>query len=276
MSGRTGSRWHWPISSGRRTAIFQMVNERQDRLEARLDEFIQETNRNFQMVNERQDRLEARLDEFIQETNRNFQMVNERQDRLEAALAEFIRETDRNFQMVNEKFQLLNERHDLQEARTARLEATVNRLIGRMDNVAGSNYELKIEKTIGSPTGEYLHIHAPRILKGAWTAAVPELIGLIHQASGSGVITLEQAKEIWDMDLIFTGRRDDTGEEAHVAAEISITIGTSDITRAIDRAAILESIISRPVIPAVIGAHIDEARTALAETRGVTVMLRPE
>ena len=171
---------------------------------------------------------------------------------------------------------MLNERHDLQEARTAKLEATVNRLIGRMDNVAGSNYELKIEKTIGSPTGEYLHIHAPRILKGAWTAAVPELIGLINQASGSGAITMEQAREIWDMDLIFTGRRDDTGEEAHVAAEISITIGTSDITRAVDRSAILESIISRPVIPAVIGAHIDEARTALAETRGVIVMLRPE
>ena len=60
----------------------------------------------------------------------------------------------------------------------------------------------------------------------------------------------------------------------HVAAEISITIGNIDITRAAHRAGILELVIGQPVMSAVIGAHIDEDRAALANANSVAVILR--
>ena len=60
----------------------------------------------------------------------------------------------------------------------------------------------------------------------------------------------------------------------HVAAEISITIGNIDITRAAHRAGILELVIGQPVMPAVIGTHIDEDRAALANANSVAVILR--
>ena len=145
---------------------------------------------------------------------------------------------------------------------------------GRLDNLAGSDYEFKVEKNIGSLAGEHLRIRRTKVLKGPRTGLDYELTELVEDAEDNGVITEEQNHELGRSDLIFAGRRRTDGADLYVAAEISITIGNSDITRAAQRAGILELVTGQSVIPAVIGAHIDEDRATLATNNNVAVILR--
>ena len=78
------------------------------------------------------------------------------------------------------------------------------------------------------------------------------------------------------IDLIFAGRRRPDVATTHVAAELSITIGDDDITRASNRADTLAQAINLPVVPAVIGARIDRQRTELAAENNVAVILEPD
>ena len=145
-----------------------------------------------------------------------------------------------------------------------------------MDNGFGANYEYKVEKNIRTFAAQQLQFRSARVLYGARPGLPPELQELVNQAEGRGTITLEQVGELWAVDLIFNGRRQNDGLEVYVAAEASITIGDRDITRASERAGILAAATGSLAIPAVIGARIDEQRTALAAANNVTVILMPE
>ncbi len=175
---------------------------------------------------------------------------------------------------TNQNFQLVNQRLDSLEADVAVLKADMIQVKGRLDNLSGSDYEFKVEKNIGSLAGEHLRIRRTKVLKGPGTGLDYELTELVEDAEDNGVITEEQNHELGRSDLIFAGRRRTDGANLHVAAEISITIGNIDITRAAHRAGILELVTGQPVIPAVIGAHIDEDRSALANANSVAVILR--
>ena len=145
-----------------------------------------------------------------------------------------------------------------------------------MDNGFGANYAYKAEKNISAFAARQLQLRAVKVLFGARPGLTPELQELVNQAEGCGTITLEQVGELWAVDLIFNGRRQSDGLEVYVAAEASITIGDRDITRASERAGILAAATGSLAIPAVIGARIDEQRTALAAANNVTVILMPE
>ena len=140
----------------------------------------------------------------------------------------------------------------------------------------GINYEFKIEKNIASIAGRYLQVRRINVLKGAWTGLAPGLMDLIEQAEDDGIITGEQSYELGLTDLIFDGRHKDDASVLHVAAEISITVGDIDITRATERANILRAVMNRPVVPAVIGSRIDDTRAAMAAANNVTVILMPD
>lgn len=175
---------------------------------------------------------------------------------------------------TNQNFQLVNQRLDRLEADVAGLKADMIQVKGRLDNLSGSDYEFKVEKNIGSLAGEHLRIRRTKVLKGPRTGLDYELTELVEDAEDNGVITEEQNHELGRSDLIFAGRRRTDGADLYVAAEISITIGNSDITRAVQRAGILELVTGQSVIPAVIGAHIDEDRATLATNNNVAVILR--
>ena len=200
--------------------------------------------------------LPERFAAFVETTNQNFQLVNQRLDRLEADVAGL-------------KGDMTGVKGDV-----AGLKADMIQVKGRLDNLSGSDYEFKVEKNIGSLAGEHLRIRRTKVLKGPRTGLDYELTELVEDAEDNGVITEEQNHELGRSDLIFAGRRRTDGANLHVAAEISITIGNSDITRAVQRAGILELVTGQPVIPAVIGAHIDEDRATLATSNNVAVILR--
>ena len=175
---------------------------------------------------------------------------------------------------TNQNFHLVNQRLDRLEADVSVLKTDMAGVKGRLDNLSASDYEFKVEKNIGSLAGEYLRIRRTRVLKGPRAGLDYEFTERIEDAEDNGIITEEQNHELGRSDLIFAGRRRTDGTDLHVAAEISITIGNIDITRAAHRAGILELVIGQPVMPAVIGAHIDEDRAALANANSVAVILR--
>ena len=225
-------------------------------LPERFADFVQITNRNFQLVYERQDRLETDIAEFVQITNRNFQLVYEGLDRLETAQTE------------------TNQRLDRLETGVSALNTRMNRMEGKLDNSMGTNYERKVAKNIYSLMGS-LNLRRTHVLKGYLVGMSREFADLVDDAEDDGLITAEQNNEVMWVDLVCLGRNRYNGSEQYVAGEISITIGSSDITRAAQRAAILSSVVGHTVQPAVFGAYIDDERTALAASQGVAVLPTP-
>ena len=156
------------------------------------------------------------------------------------------------------------------------IKTTFKQINGKLDKGFGANYEHKVADNIGSIAGQHLQMRRPTVLKATGIAMDPAISDLIERAEEEGRITQEQANDLLRIDLIFTGRRRPDGATTHVAAELSITIGDDDITRASNRADILAQAINLPVLPAVIGARIDRQRTELAAENNVTVILEPD
>ena len=199
---------------------------------------------------------------FVRLTNQRLQLLEGRYDALDDRLARFIEATDRNFQLVHERMDQMN--------------ARINQVDGKLDNRFGMTYEYKVQKNIPALAARYLNVRRTRVRLGGLIMMDADLDELIEQAEDDGVITEQQNIDLNLIDLIFTCRRRADGVDMHVVAEISVTINDNDIIRAAERAVILESVIGRPVMPAVVGTNIDDTRTALAAANNVTVMLMPD
>ena len=253
-------------------------------LPERFNEFVQLTRENNRIANERLTELKAgvssletalaatnqRLDEFIEATDRNFQMVYGRLDRIDGRLDSIDGRQDH----TDGRLDSIDGRLDRMDSRFDGIDSRFDRLDGRLDNGLGMNYEFKIEKNISSIAGQHLGIRLIRILRGY--QANQDFFNSIYAAENNGIITEEQVHELERADLIFTGHRRSDQTEPYVVAELSVTIGDDDITRAQQRAAILSSAIGQTALPVVIGVQIDQERIDLADASGVTVVISPE
>ena len=251
----------------RHAEFVELAYERMERLETALAELADQTSRNFQLAYERMERLETALAELADQTSRNFQLAYERMERLETALAELADQTSRNFQLVYERLERL-------ETDSAQIKTDMNIVKGRLDNAIGKNYEFEVQKSIGGVVGSQLR--RVRVLKGLPSGPSLEFMDLLDDAEENGVITAEQYMQIQVLDLVLTGRRKTDNAYTYVAAEVSITVGNSDIVRAARRAEILSAVVGQPVTPAVIGAYIDATRTTLANASNVAIFLKPD
>lgn len=213
--------------------------------------------------------LPNRFAEFVELTTRNFQLVNERLERLESDMA-VVKED-----VSGLKTDVSSLKSDMAEVkgRLNTIEGRLNRIDGRIDNALGSNYEITVLKGITGLAGRL--VRKVRVLQGFISGPALEFLDLVDEAEDAGLITEEQHNQVTDLDLVLRGRRKADDAEVYLAAEISITVGDSDILRAAERAAILASFLDHPVIPAVIGANIDDARIDLAAANGVVVLLTP-
>ena len=223
-------------------------------LPERFAGFVQLTEQNFQLVYQ------------------NFQLVYERLDRLESDVARI----DGNIERIDHTLNRMDGRINQIDGRINQIDGKINRMDGRMDNGFGTNYEFKIAKNIRAITGQFLHIRRARVLQGNMGGPDPEFMEVLERAEANGTITEDQFHQAMRSDIILTGQRKTDGADVFAVAEVSITVSSEDITRAVDRAAILATVIGQPVLPTVVGSHIDDARTDLAIANGVTVMLAPE
>ena len=158
---------------------------------------------------------------------------------------------------------------------TGRIDNAVNTLTGRIDNALGYNYQLKVERNLRSIAGQHLHLRNIAILRSSRPDWSNEFDNLIQEAVDQGLITEEQSYEVWDTDLIFVGTPRGDTTSIYVAAEVSITAGDDDITRAANRAGLIAQATRRPVTPVVICANVDDPRHALATRHNATVIPHP-
>ena len=143
---------------------------------------------------------------------------------------------------------------------------------GLLDYTAEVNYEFKVQKNLGSIAGQNLRLRRTRTLKGPRTDDDQDLRNRVDEAEDNGIITESENHDMWLLDLIFSGRRRDDGKEVLVAAEISITAGNDDVSRAKERSETLRKATDTETIPVVIAEHIDQERYEAAEQAGVVVI----
>ncbi len=162
------------------------------------------------------------------------------------------------------------------DERFNQMDRRFNRLEGRVDNALGSNYENKIADNINSIAGQTLDIRNVHALKRPGQAPDRNLENISYQAQDENRITRSENAALWSLDLILIGHRHPSLEMVYVAAEISITAGDADISRAAERATILRTVLENAtVIPAVIAENVAPDQLNLAEMHGVSVILHP-
>ncbi len=183
--------------------------------------------------------------------------------------ARFAESTNTNFQTVNARLDGMDQRFDGMDQR-------LDRMDGRMDNGFGTNYEIRVERNLPSHAGQRLGLRNVRILRGTVIGRDPTLAEQSEQAAEDGVISWTEHDDLWLSDLIFTGRSRTGGATLHALAEVSITAGNDDLSRAAERARILSIIIGEPVTPLVICANIDQERATRAQDLGVTLIQAPQ
>ena len=144
------------------------------------------------------------------------------------------------------------------------------------DPISETNYEFNVQKNLGSIAGQNLRLRRTRTLKGPRTDDDQDLRNRVDEAEDNGIITESENHDMWLLDLIFSGRRRDDGKEVLVAAEISITAGNDDVSRAKERSETLRKATDIETIPVVIAEHIDQERYEAAEQVGVVVITVPE
>ena len=209
--------------------------------------------------------LPERLSDFMALTNRNFELVHSRLDKLEMDVGT----------LKSDMVEVKNRTGNL-ETTMGQMQVSINQINGRLDNGFGMNYQFKVEKNLSSIASQHMNVRRVRVISGMQAGRSQEFVDLIEDAEDSGLITREQSEAIQRLDLVFRGQRRGDDTPTLVAAEVSITIGDSDIFRAAERSALLEMACGAVVLPAVVGSRIDEERTALAESHGVSVLITPD
>ena len=94
------------------------------------------------------------------------------------------------------------------------------------------------------------------------------LEGLSTDAYAEGRLAEDEAEELTRADLICNITTSE-GEQAYVLAEVSITIQTEDVTRAMQRSILLQQASGINTLPAVVGVSIDESALSLIEQHEV-------
>ncbi len=229
------------------------------------------------------------LDEEIRRLPAEFRQLRETVDNLAQLVRDYMETTDERLGRLESDVAELKEGQARLEtdvldlkAGQARLETDVldlkagqARLEGRIGDVAGTAYERRIVKHCRSIAGRHLGIKRAKILHSINVAEHETLDDLIYTASEAGSITDEQAYDLDLADIIISGSGA-PGQADYAVIEVSETIGDSDVDRACERAAILASVVIKPVAAAVIGKAVSDANRERAARSSVAVILMAE
>ena len=208
--------------------------------------------------------LRKTVDDLAQAVRDYMETTNERLGRVESDIAE-LKEGQAELKAGQAKL----------EAGQAKLEAGQARLEGRIGDVAGTAYERRIAKHCRNIVSRRLGIKRAKVLHSISVPDNEALDDLVYAASEVGSITDQQAYDLDLADIIVAGSG--APDQANYAViEVSETIGDDDVDRARERAEILASAASEPVVAAVIGKAVSDANRQRADQSGVAVIIMAE
>ncbi len=223
--------------------------------------------------------LPARFARFVELTEENHRLINARLDRLDEQMAQMqgqINQMQGQIAQMQEQINQVQGQTSQLQGQTNQMQDKLNQVSGRLDLWVGREYEYKVNKNIYSIAGQQLGLRRVQVLRS--TVGYPNqlLAELIEPAADRQLINFDEEVELHLADLIFTGHSRQDRSLKYMVAEISITLGDSDLERAVTRARILEKVTGQPVTPVAICAHADQARREQVEEGGITLALLPE
>jgi hypothetical protein len=127
--------------------------------------------------------------------------------------------------------------------------------IGRLQDDVGDLKGVVMEERYHRRASSYFS----RLVRRSQVISGNELTALLEEAVARGALSEEGADEIGWADVVVGGQRREDGTEVYLVVEVSWGVGTSDVERAVRRAALLAQT-GVQTLPVVAGDHIiDEA-----------------
>jgi len=166
----------------------------------------------------------------------------------------------------------VEERFDAIEKRFDAIEKEVQEVKKKLDKdvwpLKGMWLEMKVADNILSFFSEYL--------SDAKAIDQEKINKALSLAMKEGIISKEERADVLRLDLIIEGTLLNTEEPVLIAVEVSYTIDDFDVQRAINRAKILEKVMGRKVLPAVVGYKITKKAQNLIEKEEVLKVIVSE
>lgn len=177
------------------------------------------------------------------------------------ALDERIRELDRAFR---ERVDAFEKRQEAFEKRMDVFDQRMQRIDGRLGNLEGWQFEARYRDRLTS--------HLARRVRKARVIS-PTDLDAVFDAFRSGNLPEDEWDDLHRLDILVVGSDAAEPGERIFAIELSMTVDTSDVTRAKRRADILRrfEIDAEPMVD---GDHILREARILADQLGVTVLVR--
>lgn len=210
--------------------------------------------------------LPAQLTEFIQvtqETNRQVREELDQHTQLLAQINELLAQHTQQLAQINE---LLAQ----QCLELNNLQTRMSRAEGRLGNLEGNDYERRIRAKAVFRAQYILGLEDAYIALTQDSQAAPQFHSAITRAINRGLISPDQAGDLYDADLIISD-----ANNRHVVIEVSITADEADITRARRRADLLATATGGPATPALITAYLNEIQQEQAHAAAVATFLIP-
>lgn len=127
--------------------------------------------------------------------------------------------------------------------------------IGRLQDDVGDLKGVVMEERYYRRASSYFS----RLVRRSQVISGNELTALLEEAVARGALSEEGADEIGWADVVVRGQRREDGTDLYLVVEVSWGVGTSDVERAVRRAALLAQT-GVQTLPVVAGDHIiDEA-----------------
>jgi len=190
--------------------------------------------------------LPEQLASFRAQTEQRFEELVEAQRRTEerlTALAEAQRRTDERLAEL--------------AAEMAELTRKVATLVDQSADLRGKDLEAQYRVKA--------HAYFGRLLRRIHVLSPDELAGLVDSAVEAGILSDDQAHEIFLADAVVRGRRREDGAEVYLVVEVSWGVGPEDVERAAKRAELLAKT-GLSTLPVVAGKTVTAEVARLART----------
>ena len=140
-------------------------------------------------------------------------------------------------------------------AELAEAQRRTEQRVGRLQDDVGDLKGIMLEERYYRRASSYFS----RLVRRSQAISSSELTGLLAEAVARGALSEEGADEVGWADVVVRGQGRDDGTDLYLVVEVSWGVETSDVERAVRRAALLAQTGVQP-LPVVAGDHIiDEA-----------------
>lgn len=234
-------------------------------LPEQVQELVVLVNQLYEVVQEHTEQLRhhARVFEEVLETLRELREIAQEHTR---QLQEHTRQFEKVWQSIHELRETFERYHQMNRQDIDQMKKDIDEI--KQD-------QKKMQDTLAMLKGFYLEeqfrrrapAYFARLMRRLQVLSPEQLAQMADDAVDAGLITMEERNDLLDADLMARGQVD--GEERYLVVEISSVVDSSDVSRVLRRAEVLNKISNQTVHSVVAGERILKKALQQAQQRGV-------